>query len=380
MSKYINPILSGISKFINGKEEAMRKEIFMQYAWKFSFADGNVIAPAMKLFGNGSIGAYVHRNERCWELRGNVLCLQNISGVTTAKFTLTHEDEIGVCQLDGVSIASPGVALRLERIRMPSLRDDTPADGMPAAVKIISGAKTSRKNLVFISAGPKTCHTSWPKFIDDEDRNWDIFTSWYGDDVPDQIPFGEFFCHQPRTHKLSAFCNVARHHPWLMEYENIWLPDDDIEVSWKDINRMFNIFDRTGLSLAQPSLRVGSDCHINHPITQQDTRYLLRYTTFVEIMCPLFSKDLLEACLPLFDGTGQPYIVDHLMMGVEGRVPGKAAIIDDIAVTHSRPMATNYDFAPLVEEGEKLVSLYSNLRHTDRYDVIGGIYRDGALL
>jgi len=333
----------------------------------------------MKLFPNGSIGAYVHRNERCWELRGETLCFTDISGVATAKFVLSKEDDSGVCELEGASIATPGVLLRLERVNMPSLKQGFPHAAFDA-VELIKHEKKTRNNLVFISAGPKTCHTSWPKFIGEDDRNWDIFTSWYGEDLPESLPFGEYFCHQPRTHKLSALCNVVKSNPNILEYDNIWIPDDDIETSWKDINRLFNIFTRMGLSVAQPSLRVSSDCHINHPITQQDTRYIVRYTTFIEIMCPLFSQELLEACLPLFDGTGQPYLVDHIMMGIEGRQPGKAAIIDDVAVTHGRPMATNYDFGPLIEEGEKLISLYSNLRHTDRYDVIGGIHRDGVLL
>lgn len=352
----------------------MLESFFTSHAWRFAFDHGQVIAPGLKLYRNGSIGAYVHSNERCWAVDGDDLLLKNISGMTTVRFRAVDRDDVGILRMEGASTVSRGTHFVLERTTMPSLIPVTEDRGPRVEVTRLGASGPRRRNLVFVSAGPSSAHLSWPKYIAESDRNWDLFTNWYGEEAPPASLFGEYVAHQPRKHKLSSLYNVVASQPDLLDYDNFWIPDDDVETSWKDVNRLFNIFVRTNLSLAQPALRISTDCHVNHLVTAQDPLYFLRYTSFVEIMCPLLSRELLEACLPMFNGTGQPYLVDHIMAGIEGRIPGKTAIIDDVAVTHSRPLATNYDFAPLLEEGERLSSMYFNM--TDRYDVIGGIMRE----
>ena len=132
------------------------------------------------------------------------------------------------------------------------------------------------------------------------------------------------------------------------------------------------------MALAQPSLSIESSSFPNHSITIQNRKYYLRFTNFVELMCPVFSQEMLKACLPVFNKTQGAYCLDHIWGGIEGRVPGRMGIIDDVAVTHTRPIGMNYDGSVAMKEGKKLSSLYFNI--DDRYDVVGKIYRKNTIL
>lgn len=354
----------------------MNESYFSSYGWKLYLSDGRVICPSLKLYLGGSIGVYVNANERLWEIDGEQLRLKNISGVTTSSFVVLESDEVGVRRLVSSSSLGKPLQLLMERTVMPSLADVEAATMPSAELEVLQPARKRRNNLVFVSAGPGTVHYDWARYLSDEDRNWDLCTSWYGKERPEGRLPGEYFMHLPGCHKMSAFSSALMTHPHLHGYDAFWVPDDDIETTWRDINRMFNIFRRLDMSLAQPALRSSSDCYINHAITLQDTKYLVRYTTFVEIMCPLISREMAMACLQAFRGLGRSYYIDYVMMNIEGRIPSKAGIIDDVAVTHGRATAATYDATEVTERGKKLVQLYPNT--SDKIQVIGGLLKEHA--
>lgn len=348
-------------------------------AWRMSRADGFVAAPAMRFRDRGIVGGFISKWERAWELRDRRVLLQDISGVTTTCLEVTEEDETGVRELRGFSRVAKTIEHVLTRVDMPSLDPTVPGNAEDAAsIGIVRNAKKGRRpNLVILRAGNSSLHREWPRYLTDEDRNWDLCISWYGADLPDDLGESEYFFHQSRDHKFSAIANLLIHQPALLEYENFWFPDDDLETSWRDINRLFNIFRRTVLDLGQPALSRNSNSYVNHEVTGQSTEHHLRYCDFVELMCPLFSRELLQICIPAFRGTTWAFCLDHVWGGLQGRVPGRTAIIDDVVVTHTRPMGFNYDPGQAMEEGNMLASLYGI---EGSYAMHGGIARSGSML
>lgn len=348
-------------------------------AWRLSRADGCVLAPVLRFRDNGIVGGIISKWERVWELREDRVLFQDISGSTTCSLEISEQDDGGVRELRGYSRMIKGIEHVLTRVDMPSL-DETPVgnpDDLASIFEVKNGKREKRSNLVILRAGPSSLHREWPHYIENDDRNWDLCISWYGADVPKYYRDSEYFFKQTRDMKFSAIANLLLNQPHLLEYENIWLPDDDLETSWRDINRLFNIFRRSGLELAQPALSRNSNSYVNHGVTGQDPEYFLRYVDFIELMCPMMTRDLLKICLPAFRGTTQAFCLDHIWAGLQGRVPGRTAIIDDVVVTHTRPMGGNYDGTSAMDEGNRLAALYGI---EGSFAVHGGISRDECLL
>jgi hypothetical protein len=347
-------------------------EYFKSNTWRMSRSDGMISAPVIRFRDHGVVGGFLSKWERCWELRGSSILLQDISGVTTTRFEIDRQDDQGVVEMRGRSRVWPSIEHVLTRIDMPSIEEVD--SNRVESLRLIKHKKTTnRTNLVIVRAGRKSLHRQWPKFIDSEDRNWDLCVSWYDDDMPDDIADTDFLFHQPSGRKFSAVADLMANYPVLLQYDNYWLPDDDLETSWRDINRLFNIFRRTQLELAQPALTTSSHSFVNHKVTAQDNNYILRFCDFVELMCPLFSRELLSLCLPAFRGTTLAFCLDHIWGGLQGRVPGRIAIIDDVAVAHTRPMGANYNPGEAMEEANRLSSLYCI---EGSYTVTGGIRKE----
>jgi len=355
------------------------EDYLQRTAWRLSRADGLVLAPALRFRNHGIVGGIISQWERAWELRDGCVLLQDISGATTTRFEVREHDDQGVTELRGVSRVVSTIEQVLTRVDMPSL-DETSvgnADDVSSIGIVKNGTKGRRPNLVILRASKASLHREWPRYLADEDRNWDLCVSWYGDEIPSYAEESEYFFHQKRDMKFTAIANLILNQPHLLEYQNFWLPDDDLETSWRDINRLFNIFRRSMLELAQPALSGNSNSYVNHLVTRQTPEYFLRYCDFIELMCPMLSRELLEICLPAFRGTTQAFCLDHIWGGLQGRVPGRTAIIDDVVVTHSRPMGVAYDGSEAMDEGNRLAALYGI---EGSFTVHGGISRDRCLL
>jgi hypothetical protein len=355
------------------------EEYLRNTAWSLSRADGVILAPALRFRDHGIVGGIVSKWERVWELRDNNVLLQDISGATTTSFEVREHDEHGPREMRGFSRMVGSIEHVLTRVEMPSL-DETPVgnpDDLSSIGVIKNGTKGRRSNLVVLRAGNKSLHREWPRYLAEEDRNWDLCVSWYSENIPSYFDESEYFFHQHRDMKFTAIANLILNQPALLQYDNFWFPDDDLETSWRDINRLFNIFRRSGLELAQPSLSGNSNSYVNHRVTAQTPEYFLRYGDFIELMCPMMNRDLLKICLPAFRGTTQAFCLDHIWGGLQGRVPGRTAIIDDVVVTHTRPMGVSYDGGQAMEEGDKLAAMYGI---EGSFAIHGGINREGCLL
>ncbi len=147
--------------------------------------------------------------------------------------------------------------------------------------------------------------------------------------------------------------------PFLGDYRAVALFDDDIRVSTADLNRLFAVGDVFKLRLWQPALGEGS--RATWPVTRRADGSLIRMTDFVEIMCPIFSREGLRTCLPTFTENVSGWSLDTVLWrGLLNR--RGMAIVDAVPVGHYRPIGNGgrrlaNGKTPL-EEGQELIAKY----------------------
>jgi hypothetical protein len=266
-----------------------------------------------------------------WEIAGSRLLLRDPQGAAVQQF-----DRIARHPAWGIRLLGPaGTAL-----------EATPIPRRLSAVPVtldwrIDPARGRRRNLVLIGAGEHSLHHRWPQDGGDGGRNWDLGIIFYGD-AANYPPAGAHECaiHLPGTGKFAALHAVLHEGSALWQYERIFLPDDDLLMSWRDITRLFAICERHGLLLAQPALTAQS--FVAHGMTRQREGSVLRFVRFVEGMAPVFTGQALRLVLPTFTLTHSGWGIDHIWPKLLGEPARGLAIIDAVPMTHTRAVGTNY--------------------------------------
>ena len=159
---------------------------------------------------------------------------------------------------------------------------------------------------------------------------------------------------------------------WLA-YDHVWFPDDDLISDWRGINRLFAVCRSYDLALAQPALLPGS--FANHPVTLCAEGTLLRFTTFVEIMAPVFSVAALRRAAPTFAINPSDYGLDHLWPAMIDAPPTAFAIIDAVGVLHTRPIGASYDQGHAMRDGW---AVEDGFQEVNRYEVRGALSANPA--
>lgn len=126
--------------------------------------------------------------------------------------------------------------------------------------------------------------------------------------------------------------------PELVQYDRIWLPDDDIATTGETIDQMFDLAQSYGLALCQPAL--SRDSYFTHFIFNQCRAFALRYVNHIEIMVPCLSRDLLKRVLPYFQHTMSGFGLDYIWCRWPESGPFRAAILDGVTVHHTRPIGS----------------------------------------
>lgn len=86
----------------------------------------------------------------------------------------------------------------------------------------------------------------------------------------------------------------------LFGYDYYWMPDEDVELPSEDINRMFDVAHDYSIDLSQPSILNAHDSFPSWDRFVHRKGSDLEATDFIEVMCPLFSKDAMMLCLNTF--------------------------------------------------------------------------------
>jgi len=202
------------------------------------------------------------------------------------------------------------------------------------------------KNLIVSPVGDNSTHKTWLS----SNQKFDLFLIYYGDNeaVFDDYKKdcnGNIVKAKGEKGRLiySFFKNDFDIKINYTKYANVWLPDDDIIIDAEMINEMFKIHSEFKLYLSQPSLTG----FVHHKIVKNQPDNILRFTNFVEIMCPLMSSEAFKLLAPYYIENYTSHGLDYLWPKILGFPKNKVAIIDKVIANHSRPVSQNYDRFPI---------------------------------
>jgi hypothetical protein len=195
----------------------------------------------------------------------------------------------------------------------------------------MSGAR--RKNLVVVRAGRNSLHPMWLEGTDE--RNWDLIVSVY-DPEARMEPFDDVRVVTKRGGKWDGLYALFTDGDLLGRYDYIWLPDDDIAATKEDVNTIFEMMQHYELEVAQPALT--RDSYFTHFVCMQCPGFTLRYSNFVEIMVPCVTSGLLAKVLDDFRESESGFGMDTIWTRLSDDPRKKAAILDAVAVRHTRPV------------------------------------------
>lgn len=190
------------------------------------------------------------------------------------------------------------------------------------------------RNLVIVRAGDASLHPLW---LSGASRDFHIFVSYFGRSADRWRDDADFYEHRPGP-KWPCLHSLLQDNDWLIdEYDAFWFPDDDLAADADTLNRMFAFFHAHRLSLAQPALTRNS--FYTWKSLLQDRDSVLRFTSFVEVMAPLFSRAALKVCWPTFNESRSGWGLDWVWPVLcRNAGEGRLAIIDGAPVRHTRPV------------------------------------------
>lgn len=216
--------------------------------------------------------------------------------------------------------------------------------------------KPQNRYLVVARVGDHSLHPEW--IHPAEYRNFDLCLSYYGDTPGRYAKDCEIYVETKgaKWPKIYELMNTMGDR--IFQYEAVWFPDDDIRTHPGNISRMFELFTEHKLLLAQPALTANSYFRV----TAQHIDYKLRYTHFVEIMVPVFSRDALKVCYPTFNKSVTGWGMEHVWAKLLGYPKKGMAILDATPVNHTRPPG----------QGE----LYENIKNQLKINIWDPKYKD----
>jgi hypothetical protein len=188
----------------------------------------------------------------------------------------------------------------------------------------------SKRFLLMVRAGDNSLHRSWLG----GERNWDLIVSWFGNEP--YVPVADERVIVQKGWKWDMIGKHLRDDPSLLRrYDYFHFPDDDIETTSEQINRLFELSAAHQLAVSQPALTPNS--YFNFPHLLVCSSFLLRYTDYVECMAPCLSRAALEQIHPYFAITASGFGLDNVWTRLAPDNERRAAVIDATIMRHTRP-------------------------------------------
>lgn len=209
------------------------------------------------------------------------------------------------------------------------------------------------KNLLISPIGDYSLHNIWLR----DATNFDSYLIYYGNEV--KITKSTHFIKMKGT-KFNILKELYEKNPeFFKQYDYIFVPDDDLHITTQDVNRIFKLANEYKLEICQPSI-IG---YYDVSLTLHVPEFLLRYTNFVEVMCPCFSQNAFQKCLHTFDYTKSCWGIDVWWDKILGCPKDKQAILDDVIAIHTRRCRggenyTNNDLRDPYKDLDKLFKEY----------------------
>ncbi len=193
-----------------------------------------------------------------------------------------------------------------------------------------------KKNLVIVRAGLSSLHNQY--FYESfEKKSWDRMILSYVEPNPLDLEKSEYVVQGGLT-KWTDFSELINIGFFSNSgYEYILLADDDVVPSnSKTINLLFDIAKKFSFEICQPALT--HDSYHSWYVTLQSPAFHLRYTNFVECMCPVFSANsikILEKEIAIAkSGCGLDLIFSEYFEPSKNLI----GIIDDVTFKHTKPI------------------------------------------
>lgn len=200
-----------------------------------------------------------------------------------------------------------------------------------------------KKNAVFVPVGKDSLHRQLLKGDADFDLHLLIYDGSYNKFCNDSD-----FVACDAGYKMDMTYRYLHRRPELFEkYEYFFLLDDDIVISTEDVNRLFSMMREYQLKIAQPSLVMS---YYTYKHTAFHPFYILRYTNFVEMMMPCFSRDALKAVLPTFEQKIRWCGIEMHWPVLVGSNHKDMAIVDAVSAKHTRPVQSWNSLSQLQQE------------------------------
>lgn len=200
-----------------------------------------------------------------------------------------------------------------------------------------------KKNAVFVPVGKDSLHRQLLKGDADFDLHLLIYDGSYNKFCNDSD-----FVACDAGYKMDMIYRYLHRHPELFEkYEYFFLLDDDIVISTEDVNRLFSMMREYQLKIAQPSLVMS---YYTYKHTAFHPFCILRYTNFVEMMMPCFSRDALKAVLPTFEQKIRWCGIEMHWPVLVGSNHKDMAIVDAVSAKHTRPVQSWNSLSQLQQE------------------------------
>jgi hypothetical protein len=193
------------------------------------------------------------------------------------------------------------------------------------------------KAAVIVRAGKTSTHAGW---LRGDAPGFDLLVVAYEPLPPELIEGATSYVLLPGN-KVYGWSQYLRENPDIFRrYDHIALMDNDLVCDAREINRCFAIGRQYKLSLWQPSLSWTS--YFTYGVFLHNPLYLLRYVNFIEMMCPFFTSDHLQRCLPILS-MGLETAIDRLWCRIRPDWRDAYAVIDAVQVEHSQPVGGKRD-------------------------------------
>lgn len=141
------------------------------------------------------------------------------------------------------------------------------------------------------------------------------------------------------TFKYPGIQSMLNDDVSLLKYDYYWMPDEDIELSCNEINKMFGKMKTLNFDLAQPSIEKSSTSFPSWDIFIHRDNSDIILTNFVEIMCPLFSRNALYKCLHTFGKSQSGWGLDLIWPSLIGDRKDNIAVLNSTIARHTRPVS-----------------------------------------
>ncbi|UST56342.1 DUF707 domain-containing protein (plasmid) [Comamonadaceae bacterium OTU4NAUVB1] len=240
-------------------------------------------------------------------------------------------------------------------------------------------AQPSKRYLVIGRVGGKSLHRAWTEDTSCT-RTWDLQLNAYGDTAA-QIADADLPTVVDQGTKWDSLARHFRAHPELLErYDYVMLPDDDLLMDARGINRIFEMAVAHDLTIAQPAMSM--DSFVSYPVLMQCPGFSLRYTNHLECMSPCIKTSYMKTLLPIIEKYVCGWGADHIWALLMAEPAYKAAVLDEVTMTHTRAFYTGTLYDSFAKQGvnpfdevKVVTALFENF--PKRTVVYGGISTSG---